>query len=175
MRITCVAGPCPFSKIESDQFSRGGQEDQCVRFELVRHRYLPAGGRSDSYHGQRCGPLCVPGDFRRFNELHASGNCAGSEYRSCGERGCHCVPSWANSPSLVGRLQFSVSSDRQSSTAATSSRAINFSAAVFSGTGRVTPRQPEHCARIANRRWRRSGRAARGNGASQSCFEGRNQ
>jgi hypothetical protein len=69
VRVSCIAGPCPFTSIESDGFSRGGREIsvvvrnwsdrvtyvleaevvQNVQSEMIRHTYPVVFGRSMSF------------------------------------------------------------------------------------------------------------------------------
>ena len=43
-RTSCIAGPCPFTKIEDEDFLQGGREDQGIGPELVGYGHVPAGG-----------------------------------------------------------------------------------------------------------------------------------
>jgi hypothetical protein len=69
VRVSCLAGPCPFTAIESDQFSRGGRKigvsvrnwsdrvtylleaevAQTGASEMIRHTYPPTFGRSMNF------------------------------------------------------------------------------------------------------------------------------
>lgn len=69
VRVSCIAGPCPFTAIESDQFSRGGRKigvsvrnwsdrvtylleaevAQTMASEMIRHTYPPTFGRSMNF------------------------------------------------------------------------------------------------------------------------------
>ncbi len=41
---SCIAGPCPFTRIDSSGFIHGGRNISCHCPELVRYGYLPHGG-----------------------------------------------------------------------------------------------------------------------------------
>ena len=69
VRVSCIAGPCPFTKIESDGFSRGGPEIevsvrawsdtvvflveaevmQTMRSDAIRHAYPSIFGEAMSF------------------------------------------------------------------------------------------------------------------------------
>jgi hypothetical protein len=69
VRVSCIAGPCPFTRIESDQFSRGGRNisvsvrnwsdpvtylleaevTQTVVSDIIRHSYPAIFGRSMNF------------------------------------------------------------------------------------------------------------------------------
>jgi hypothetical protein len=79
VRVSCIAGPCPFSAIESDRFSRGGREItvsvrnwsdrvtylleaevvQTMESEMIRYTYPVMFGRSMNFTlpGTGTGPV----------------------------------------------------------------------------------------------------------------------
>jgi len=57
-RVSCIAGPCPFTKIESEKSIQGGQI-----ITLVRDRDILVRGRSAPHHADRRRPRILSGHF----------------------------------------------------------------------------------------------------------------
>ena len=51
-RVSCIAGPCPFSKIEADGFSKGGQTIAASAIDWSETTTIFAGGRGLSQNGK---------------------------------------------------------------------------------------------------------------------------
>ena len=72
VRVSCIAGPCPFTKIDSDSFSNGGRKIRRHGSRVVRHRDVSGGSRGSAHHAHRLDPPGIPVDFRPRHVLHAA-------------------------------------------------------------------------------------------------------
>ena len=96
-----LRGPCPFTRVESDEFSRAGGHRR-LGAELGRHGHLSGRSRGVADDGQRSGAALLPGDLRPFHELHASPRRAGTEHRSRSQRRADRVSARARSSGSRG-------------------------------------------------------------------------
>ena len=103
VRVSCIAGPCPFTAIESDRFSRGGHSiTVSVRNWSDRVTYLL---EAEVVHTMESEMIRMPTrDVRTLHEFHSTRGCQRAEYRGRRGRGADCVPLGAGTTIVLGDL-----------------------------------------------------------------------
>ena len=79
VRASCIAGPCPFTRIDSQRLYSGRPHDQGVGAELVGYGDVPAGGGGRSHGDQLQRSATVSGDLWPHAQLHAAADAGGRQ------------------------------------------------------------------------------------------------
>ena len=79
-RLSCIAGPCPFTRVDSDALLKRWATDRCHCSELVRHRDVRARIRSLSIAADRRHGELTSDHSRSRPQFYAAGDGPGPEH-----------------------------------------------------------------------------------------------